>query len=295
MFPNVRVVIAALLATIVGISCGLGVLAALRINHPPFTRLQSVDAPLQLAFGAALPVAMTEGMPASFGARFVLNAPQLVERAIAVPPSAPPPAATAAGADAVGRPQAPLDSPPQPDSAAPQDGGGNIAAVSALDRPEPMELAAPDSTPAIVEAPPAEPAPAAELKSTAVEPAPFATVAPDNEQAAKPTPSPVTAAPATEKQAPKVVRRRLVSTHRPRKPQIAAAAAPFANQNFGSPIGQFQLQGSAQEMPQATSQAQQPAKHAVAKRHRPVKKAAARTPSANQTASGNTAIAAAGR
>ena len=55
MFPNARLVVVAMLASIVAVSCGLGVFAAFRVNHQPFTRLQSADPPLQLVFGSGAP------------------------------------------------------------------------------------------------------------------------------------------------------------------------------------------------------------------------------------------------
>jgi hypothetical protein len=48
MFPNVRLLIAAVIATVVVLSCGFGMLAAFRVNHEPFARLPSGAAPLQL-------------------------------------------------------------------------------------------------------------------------------------------------------------------------------------------------------------------------------------------------------
>jgi len=53
MFPNVRLMIAAVAASVVALSCGFGVFAAFRVNHEPLARLQS--APLQLVVGNAAP------------------------------------------------------------------------------------------------------------------------------------------------------------------------------------------------------------------------------------------------
>lgn len=53
MFPNVRLMIAAVAASVVALSCGFGVFAAFRVNHEPLARLQSV--PLQLVVGNAAP------------------------------------------------------------------------------------------------------------------------------------------------------------------------------------------------------------------------------------------------
>jgi hypothetical protein len=53
MFPNVRLMIAAVAASVVALSCGFGLFAAFRVNHEPLARLQS--APLQLVVGNAAP------------------------------------------------------------------------------------------------------------------------------------------------------------------------------------------------------------------------------------------------
>jgi hypothetical protein len=49
MFPNVRLMIVAILAAIAGIGCGLGLFATFRVNHEPLARLAEGSAPLQLA------------------------------------------------------------------------------------------------------------------------------------------------------------------------------------------------------------------------------------------------------
>jgi hypothetical protein len=48
MFPDFRLMIAAVLTSVVALSGGFGVFAALRINHEPLSRLPSATAPLQL-------------------------------------------------------------------------------------------------------------------------------------------------------------------------------------------------------------------------------------------------------
>src|SRR5215471_12546451 len=49
MFPNVRLMVVAILAAIAGISCGLGLFATFRVNHEPLARLAEGSPPLQLA------------------------------------------------------------------------------------------------------------------------------------------------------------------------------------------------------------------------------------------------------
>jgi hypothetical protein len=58
MFPNVRLMIAATLASVVALVCGFGAFAAFQVNHEPLVRLPSASAPLQLsADNAATPMA----------------------------------------------------------------------------------------------------------------------------------------------------------------------------------------------------------------------------------------------
>jgi hypothetical protein len=284
MFPNIRVMIAALLASIAGISCGLGALAAFRVNHQPFTRMQSANPPLQLAFGAGLPETLTDGRPAPFGVRFEVNLRPQVEATISAPSNARPPAAASAVADPQASQEAGLEIKPQPAAATPQGGGEDVGPrpASAAERSEPIESTVPaaaDTKPATAEATSADTPPAAKTENTAtVEPA--ATTSPDQGVSAKPNPGPAMAAPA-EKAAP----RHVAKLHRRRKPQ-AATAAPAADQNSGSPMSQFQWQGPAQQTSKPRT---------VAKGHRPVQKAAARATGGEQTASGDAAVAAARR
>jgi len=48
MFPNIRLMVVAILAAIAGISCGLGLFATFRVNHEPLARLADGSPPLQL-------------------------------------------------------------------------------------------------------------------------------------------------------------------------------------------------------------------------------------------------------
>jgi hypothetical protein len=95
MFPNGRLVIVAMLASVVAVSCGLGVFAAFRVNHQPFTRLQSADPPLQLVFGSGAPAPVRDVSAAPFGVRFLLNAPVDVPETAPVVSIQPEPAAVA--------------------------------------------------------------------------------------------------------------------------------------------------------------------------------------------------------
>jgi len=70
MFPNVRLMIAAVFASIVALICGFGIFAALRVSHEPLVRLPPATAPLQLVAdnAAKSSVAFAPGEP--FNGRF---------------------------------------------------------------------------------------------------------------------------------------------------------------------------------------------------------------------------------
>jgi hypothetical protein len=74
MFPDFRLMIAAVLGSVVALMCGFAVFAALRINHEPLARLPSATTPLQLIVGSAAPVplAIAAAPPAALS---VIEAP----------------------------------------------------------------------------------------------------------------------------------------------------------------------------------------------------------------------------
>ena len=57
MFPNVRMMIVAMLASVVAVICAMGMFAAFGVNHEPFAQLPSDSPPLQLVFDHAAPAA----------------------------------------------------------------------------------------------------------------------------------------------------------------------------------------------------------------------------------------------
>jgi hypothetical protein len=71
MFPNVRLLIAAMIATVVVLSWGFGMFAALRANHEPFARLPSGAAPLQLlaSLSPSPPIIVAAAEPLDRGLR----------------------------------------------------------------------------------------------------------------------------------------------------------------------------------------------------------------------------------
>jgi len=78
MFPNIRLMIAAMVASIVALSCGFGVFAAFRVNHEPLVRLPPVTAPLQLIAGNTASVAVAAAEP--FDRRVQTSPPQSTAR-----------------------------------------------------------------------------------------------------------------------------------------------------------------------------------------------------------------------
>ncbi len=91
MFPNVRLMIVAVVASVFVLSCGFGVFAALRVNHEPLARLPSVTAPVQLAADNPAPTSVTIATGASLSVRTSNSAihpsPTMDRRA--PPPSGP--------------------------------------------------------------------------------------------------------------------------------------------------------------------------------------------------------------
>jgi hypothetical protein len=76
MFPNVRLMIAAMVASVVALSCGFGVFAAFRVNHEPLVRLPPATAPLQLVADNATTRTVMAAAPEPFDFRFQINQPQ---------------------------------------------------------------------------------------------------------------------------------------------------------------------------------------------------------------------------
>jgi hypothetical protein len=71
MFPNVRLLIAAMIGSVVALSCGFSIFAALRVNHEPLARLPSGSAPLQLlaSISPSPPIAVAAVEPIERGLR----------------------------------------------------------------------------------------------------------------------------------------------------------------------------------------------------------------------------------
>ncbi len=67
MFPNIRLMIVAVLASILGISCALGLFAEFRVSHDSFLRESNASAPMQLGADDAAPArVMNTAVPFEF-------------------------------------------------------------------------------------------------------------------------------------------------------------------------------------------------------------------------------------
>ena len=237
MFPNVHLMAAAMLASIVAMSCGLGAFAALRVNHDSLTRLPAAGPPLQLVFNAA-PAAVTDATPAPFGVRFAVTQPQTAVAASATETgSAPLPAAATAIAD--------TSSPDEPNRDATPDAKTDTAAIAAT------EPAAEDSLPAEPAALHFEASPDMAIPDMTKLDAPT----PDSAQTeSKPSSAAAAAAKATATTTHKASRpRRLAATiHHFRKAQ-AIATAQSTDQNAGSLAPNFQFGATASQPQPAKS------------------------------------------
>lgn len=58
MFPNVRLMIVAVMASIMGMSCALGLFAEFRVSHESFLRASNVSAPLQIVSADTTPAGL---------------------------------------------------------------------------------------------------------------------------------------------------------------------------------------------------------------------------------------------
>lgn len=295
MFPNVRLIVVAMLASMASICCCLGVFAAFRVNHEPFTRAQSSNPPLQLVFGNGAPAVATDAAVAPFGVRFALNAPPVI-RPIPTPAAVDHPVADTMAPDAAG-----TDASPTANEAAKQDNGKDAAREVAVEAPaEPSAppaakdvQTAPDSTAAVdsktevstdaktdtstgssadTKTETSTSSPADTKTETSTGTIVKTDTAIDAKPDVKPDTKPVadTAPKTAATPARKDVRRRVARVRRFRRPQ-AATALPALDLNFA-------LAPNYQVLPQAAAQTA-PAPPAVrrrvaTKRHRPAKAAA---------------------
>jgi hypothetical protein len=319
MFPNVRLLIGAVFASVVALSCGFGLFAAFRVNHEPLNRLPTGATPLQLVANDTAPRSVVIAVEETFGARFQTSEAQIASVAVALPPlkldrrdDADPPQAVAAIA-----PEAPppIDAAPQPaiepESAPVASGSADTPAQeSPTQEPPAQEPPVPtdekvaktdggagttdaDTTDADTTDADTTDADTTDANTTdAVSPAPSVSTATDQpaDQAApveKAAPEKQVAAKTAATTRHKIARnsiarRRIAARSRPIKPGSAAVAQSF-NQNPAIPQPNFQ------SAPQATPQPVQ--RQASMKRFRSIKRIAAKRTAAKKTAVGGPFVA----
>ena len=292
MFPNVRLMIVAILAAIAGIGCGLGLFATFRVNHEPLARFAEGSSPLQLAFdnhalGSDARAPLEARLPVD-GAAKPISAPMIIATPSPAPSPAPNPTpnpASSAGPNAV------PSAVPQPSEA-----DSSIAGSSSVQQ-EPAGATAKDysNTASLALAVPAEqssvtleapgqqetaaalqdqqPAAAVPMPPATEQTAAVDAVADDQQVAAKPT-KPAARAPrvALARRVAKAVRaRRAVAKVTPRP------AYQYSQPTYTQPTYTW-ADGAAQ--------ASQPVKRVQIKRHRAAKKT---MPAAQSNASAATA------
>ena len=288
MFPNLRLMIVAVLASILGISCALGLFAEFRVSHDSFLRESNAGTPLQLSSSDAA-TGRVVNAAAPFEFRF----------------QAPPPTATV---EAAGSPQTPVraavvETPQLTAAPAPKsEPAANPTAVANAPATAPDVTAEPAGAPASSDHGAERPSPAASgpIADQTSQPA-----APQDRQSAKPDATgdvaarTLAASPSAEETTPKSEiaptrpsaavpekRRRVTLRHRPVIVRRIQRTRPVAaTQDFTT------LQPAFQWTPQSGAQSPQPARRRVfIRRLRPVRKPAVKTTTTTtpQTAVSNT-------
>src|SRR5215471_12546452 len=266
MFPNVRLMVVAILAAIAGISCGLGLFATFRVNHEPLARLAEGSPPLQLALnnralGLEAGASLEARLPGKDAAKLIS-----VPAIIATPTREPNP----------GPSSAPSPAPSSASSSAPS------SAPSRTPSPAPETVAPGQQEAAVPNQQPAAAATAAPAEQTAT----INAVAPDQRPAAKPK---KTGESKAAKPAAKVTRsapaRRVAKTVRARRTVARVVAQPtyqYSQPAYAQPI----YAQPSYTWADGTAQAAQPVKRVQIKRHGTARKA---TPAAQSTPSTATA------
>jgi hypothetical protein len=310
MFPNVRLMVVAILAAIAGIGCGLGLFATFRVNHEPLARLAEGGPPMQLAF-----VDLGHGSDARPGLEVRLPVTGIA-KIVSVPLIVPPPepaAAEQAGVDsAIAAESAGVE---QPDAGAETTNQSKTASLAVAVQIEPSNLnpeaadAAPsqhpeasDATPSPQEViakaqdrAPAAPTASAATASTDEQTAAVRTAALEQEPAVKPAAAAETKAakPKARTSHPAASARRVIKTARARRPvatvaaqsaypysqptytQSAYAQSAYAQQTYAQPT----YSQPTYTWINGAAQAAQPVTRVQIKRHRAVQQAAPVVPS----------------
>jgi hypothetical protein len=266
MLPNVRLMIAATLASVVALICGFGMFAVFRVNHEPFVRLPAATAPLLLVSDNAAAAPARYALAEPFDARFQLtverDAVEQISTIVATVDhneQAEPSAATTTTAtnavlqesggertEPAGALTASTAEPSASETPTPTDAAtGNAANGSAAPQPEAVAAVSASD----VRAPPAMPAsgPAAEVAvntpaSELSVPQPTDNATPANKRAHRPTAQKAKRLRAAV-HVPRVPRVAMLLYAPPRRPRIRYAATPYApalEQDFATTQAAFQ-------------------------------------------------------
>ena len=299
MFPNVRLMVVAILAAIAGISCGLGLFATFRVNHEPLARLAEGSPPLQLALnnralGLEAGASLEARLPGKDAAKLIS-----VPAIIATPTREPNPASSSAPSSAPSR--TPSPAPEQSGADPALAGDSSVQDAAAVDQnktaslavPAEQSIAAPETVaPGQQEAAvPNQQPDAAATAAPAEQTATINAVAPDQRPSAKPK---KTGESKAAKPAAKVTRsapaRRVAKTVRARRTVARVVAQPtyqYSQPAYAQPIyAQPTYSQPSYTWADGTAQAAQPVKRVQIKRHGTARKA---TPAAQSTPSTATA------
>jgi hypothetical protein len=263
MFPNIRLMVVAILAAIAGISCGLGLFATFRVNHEPLARLADGSPPLQLGL---------DNLALGSEARLPVGG---IAKVVAVPAIAAPshPAPDQAAVDSANARDPSLQQAAVATGADDQSNTINVAVVVPPDqsgatpeavapRQQETGAAAQDQQPAAAAAmaTPVERVAAVNAAAAGRQPA-ANPPKPGESKATKPTAGATRAAPA--RRAAKTVRARRIVATAAAQPAYQYGQSTYAQPTYSQPTYTW-LDG--------TAQASHPVKRVQIKRHRVAKK-----------------------
>jgi hypothetical protein len=292
MFPNIRLMVVAILAAIAGIGSGLGLFATFRVNHEPLARLAEGSPPLQLAFenralGSDAWAPLEARLPVNGGAKLI-TVPVIIDTPSPLPSPAP------SVASGLAPEQAEPDSAIAGDSSVQQasaDAGGpdqgNTAGLAVAMPTEQSsvtpEAIAPSQQETVAAAQDQQPAVSAATVPTAEQTAAITAAAEDQQPVAKPAQSRESKAakPAVKASRSAAQARRAIKTVRVRRTPATVAAQPayqYSQPTYSQPTYTWT---------DGTAQASRSVKRVQIKRHRTAKKAA--PPAAQSSPSAATA------
>jgi hypothetical protein len=296
MFPNIRLMVVAILAAIAGIGSGLGLFATFRVNHEPLARLAEGSAPLQLAFdnpalGSDARAPLEARLPVNDAAKAIsvpviiaIPSPAIPSPAIPSPATPSPPAAEQAEANSTIAGDSSIQQASADAGAADRGNTASLAVAAPAEQSNVTpEAIAPSQQEAVAAAQDQQPAVSAATAPTAEQTAAISTAAEDQQPAVKPAQSgeskaarPVVKASRSAAQA----RRASKTVHVRRTPATVAAqlAYQYSQPTYSQPTYTWT---------DGTAQASQPVKRVQIKRHRTAKKAA--PPAAQSSPSAATA------